>query len=100
MFKRVIWTGVGYGLGLGTSIYVQRKVRRAVDRAPERVRAEMSQRGRVVAQRARVITSDVRHIVRESREATRGGDPGDQIDLREAAAGPFGRIVRSTRSVA
>ncbi|MDH4168223.1 MAG: hypothetical protein OEW42_01410 [Acidimicrobiia bacterium] len=81
MFKRVIWTGVGYGLGLSSSIYVQRKVRRAVENAPEKVRSEAAARSRAAADRAKVIATEVRAVVRESR---RTDDPAtNTVDLRE-----------------
>ncbi|MDH3706107.1 MAG: hypothetical protein OES57_08570 [Acidimicrobiia bacterium] len=81
MFKRVIWTGVGYGLGFGSSIYVQRKVKRAVERAPDRVRAEAAVRSRAAADRAKVIVTEVRAVVRESRAATDADT--NTVDLRE-----------------
>ena len=81
MFKRVIWTGVGYGLGLSSSIYVQRKVRRAVEKTPEKVRSEAAARTRAAADRAKVIATEVRAVVRETRRL----DDADTntVDLRE-----------------
>ena len=43
MLKRVVWTGVGYSMGLASSIYVQRRVRRTVERyTPEQVRHDVA----------------------------------------------------------
>lgn len=81
MFKRVIWTGVGYGLGFGSSIYVQRKVKRAVERAPDLVRAEAAVRSRAAADRAKVIVSEVRSVVRESKALADA--ESNTVDLRE-----------------
>jgi len=58
--KRIIWTTVGYSLGLGSSVWVQRRVRRTVDRyAPAQVRSDIAERGR--------------HLVVDLREAARDG---------------------------
>ncbi len=64
--KRIIWTGVGYSLGLGSSIYVQRRVRRTVERfAPAQVRSDVADRGRAMAQRSRDLALDLRDAARE-----------------------------------
>lgn len=77
MFKRVIWTGVGYGLGMGTSLYVQRRVRRAiVSHTPDQLReTAVSQSRRAVdttrhlAHRARRYGINVAEATREGRAA-------------------------------
>ena len=80
MFKRATWTVVGYGLGVGSSIYVQRRVRRAVERyTPEHVRREVTQAGRRAADRARVLGADAVAAVREGRATMRSAE----IDLRD-----------------
>ena len=79
MFKRVVWTGVGYSLGLASSIYVQRRVRRTVERyAPEQVRNDVVVRGREVAERARGLVVDLRDAAQEGAAAMRR----EEIDLR------------------
>ena len=58
--KRIIWTTVGYSLGLGSSVWVQRRVKRTVERyAPAQVRDDLAERGR--------------HLVVDVREAARDG---------------------------
>lgn len=79
MFKRLIWTGVGYGLGVGSSVYVQRRVKRAVEQAPERIRAEASARSRAAAARARTLGTGIVAVVRESRAP----EDDNTVDLRE-----------------
>lgn len=64
--KRIIWTGVGYSLGITTSVYVQRRVKRAVERyAPAQVRSDVADRSRAVADRTREMVVDLRDAARE-----------------------------------
>lgn len=84
MMKRVVWTGMGYTLGIGTSLYVQRRVRRTVERyAPDQVRTQISATGRVVADRAREIALDLRDAAQEGAAAMRE----EQADLQAEFAG-------------
>jgi hypothetical protein len=63
--KRVFWLGVGYGAGLGTSLYAVRKVKAAARRyAPENLGERVS--GTVTG-----ISRDVRAAVSEGRSAMR-----------------------------
>lgn len=72
MPKRTFWATVGYGLGLGTSLYVQRRVRRTVRRyVPEDVRREVAVRGSELVRRARITGNEVVAAVREGRQAMR-----------------------------
>lgn len=65
MFKRAIWMGTGFGLGVTSSVWMKRAVRRRVHRyAPERVR-------RQVTTRARRVQRDVTHALAEGRQAMR-----------------------------
>jgi len=58
--KRIVWTTVGYSLGLGSSVWMQRRVKRTVERyAPAQVRSDLAERGR--------------HLVVDVREAARDG---------------------------
>lgn len=84
MMKRVVWTGMGYTLGIGTSLYVQRRVRRTVERyAPEQIRTQVSSTGRVVADRARGLALDLRDAVQEGAAAMRE----EQTELQAEFAG-------------
>ncbi len=70
--KRVFWSGFGYAAGLSTSIYVQRRVRRAVEHyTPEQVRHDVSVKGRQVAEKARDVVIDLREAAAEGAEAMR-----------------------------
>lgn len=61
MFKRARWLVTGAGVGFGTSLWLQRKVKRTAARyAPQRVTNELSR-----------ITGDVRAAVQEGRDAMR-----------------------------
>lgn len=65
MFKRVVWFGVGAATGLGSSVWVQRRVKRAAARyVPENVQREVSAR-------ARRLGADVRDAAAEGRAAMR-----------------------------
>ena len=78
--KRTFWAGVGYTLGLSTSIYVQRRVRRTVDRyAPQQIRNDVAAKGREVANRARNVAIDLRDAAHEGAAAMRR----EQRELRE-----------------
>ncbi|MDG1366651.1 MAG: hypothetical protein P8I99_15055 [Acidimicrobiales bacterium] len=71
--RRVFYTAAGYTLGVGTGWYVQRRLKRTVERvAPEQVRAEVADRSRQVADvgvqaatRARDLASSLREAAQE-----------------------------------
>lgn len=70
--KRTFWAATGYTLGLGTSWYVQKRVRRTVDRyAPEQVRADVADRSRQVAAKAKNAVVDIRDAANEGLGAMR-----------------------------
>ncbi len=70
--KRTFWTSVGYTLGVGTGWYVQRRVKRTVDRyAPEQVRSDVADRSRQAATRARDAVYDLRSAANEGLAAMR-----------------------------
>ncbi len=78
--KRTFWAGVGYTLGLSTSIYVQRRVRRTVDRyAPEQIRNDVTAKTREAANRARSVAIELREAAQEGVAAMRR----EQRELRE-----------------
>ena len=65
MFKRARWLVTGAGIGFGSSLWVQRRVKRAAARyAPQRVTNELTRT-------VKGITGDVRAAVQEGRDAMR-----------------------------
>ena len=88
MPKRTFWTTVGYSAGLASSVYVQRRVRRVVQRvAPPDVRSVVGARGSAIAGRARNAGDNVVGALREGRAAMRA----TERDLREEFGGPGAR---------
>ncbi len=70
--KRIFWSGVGYAAGISSSIYVQRRVRRAVEHyTPEQIRQDAAVRGRQVADKARDVVVDLREAAAEGADAMR-----------------------------
>lgn len=70
--KRVFWSSMGYAAGISTSIYVQKRVRRTVERyAPEQVRDDVAVRTRQTADRARDLVIDLRDAAAEGVDTMR-----------------------------
>ncbi len=70
--KRTFWTGLGYTVGLGTSVYVQRRLRRTAKRyAPQKARQQVAHHGRAVAQRAKKVVVDLRDAAQDGVAAMR-----------------------------
>ena len=70
--KRTFWTAAGYTMGLGTGWYVQRRVKKTVDRyAPEQVRSDVADKGRQAVNRARDAAVDLRDAANEGIAAMR-----------------------------
>ena len=64
--KRTFWAVAGYTAGLGTSLYVQKRVKKTVERvAPEQVRADVADRSRRAAGKARDAMVDIRDAANE-----------------------------------
>ncbi len=90
MFKRAIWTGIGYGLGVGSSVYVQHKVKKTVEATVERytpahIRDEALARGKDAAQRLRDGASDAIAVARNGSDAVqRGADAAREADASAA----------------
>ena len=58
--KRTFWAVAGYTAGLGTSLYVQKRVKKTVEQvAPEQVRADVADRSRRAAGKARDAMVDI-----------------------------------------
>lgn len=65
MFKRVFWLSVGVVVGWGGSLWLQRRMRRAIERyMPERLAVDVSNK-------ARSFGADLRDAAREGRAAMR-----------------------------
>ena len=70
--KRVFWSTFGYAAGIGSSLYVQKRVRRTVDRyAPEQVRTDVADRSRRAAAKAKDVVIDLREAATEGVETMR-----------------------------
>jgi hypothetical protein len=68
----MFWTTVGYSAGLASSVYLQRRVRRAVQRVtPVEVREAVGARGSDLVDRARRFGGTVRAAAQEGRTAMR-----------------------------
>ena len=91
MPKRTFWTTVGYGAGIASSVYVQRRVRRAVRRvAPAELREVVGARSSAIVDRARTVSDTVAGAVREGRAAMRE----TETDLRSQYTPPRLRRVQ------
>ncbi len=94
MFKRVVWTGVGYGLGLGSSVYVQRKVKKTVERyTPEHLRDEAVGRSKEAVNKVRDLGTDVFDVVQRVRAPDFGYDDGGEMnDIADVRDGAFDTV--------
>lgn len=70
--KRTFWAATGFTLGVGSSLYVQKRLRRAVERyTAEQVRQGVADAGRRAAARTRELIADLREAAQEGSEAMR-----------------------------
>ena len=78
--SRLLWLVASYVAGLGTALWLRRRVRRAVERCmPGRVRQRVTERSRAVACNARrSVQSRARRMVVGTRQVAQ--------DMREAVA--------------
>lgn len=89
MFKRVVWMGTGYGLGMGTSWWVKRKVQREVKQKVDRyVPPEVRTR---VESGAKNVTAAVKPRVEQGAQVVgpklvAGRERVREIQARRAAA--------------
>ncbi|MCH7790312.1 MAG: hypothetical protein IH940_12870 [Acidobacteria bacterium] len=104
MFKRTFWTAVGYSAGIGSSIYVQRRVRRTVQRyTPEHVRIQASTTTRRAVFGAKQVGRTVSDAYREGRHAMTQSNAELQREFPQAQSpgthpqrtAPRGRIIRT-----
>ena len=72
--KRTFYTALGYTLGVGTGWYVQRRVKRTVERvAPEHVRTEVADRSRQAADATVQAAAKARDFAIDLRDAAQEG---------------------------
>jgi hypothetical protein len=96
--KRILWSTVGYAAGLGTSVYVQRRVRRAVEYyTPEQVRRDVAVIGRQAADRARDVVIDLREAAAEGAEAMREREAELRREYAPDGPGATGASTRPHR---
>ena len=82
MPKRTFWFVTGTAAGLGTSLYVQRRVREAVERyVPEKVQERATEAAKKVA-------PAVRDAVVEGREAMRLREAEMRADVADRVSSP------------
>lgn len=96
--KRVFWSSVGYAAGLGSSVYVQRRVRRAVAQyTPERVRHDVAVVGRQMADRARGVVVDLRDAAADGVETMRAREDELRREFGTAPGAPNPHRARASR---
>ena len=72
--KRTFYTALGYTLGVGTGWYVQRRVKRTVERvAPEQMRAEVTDRSRQAVDYSKQAAGKARDLAVDLRDAAQEG---------------------------
>jgi hypothetical protein len=84
--KRTFWVGVGYGAGIASTVYVRRRVRRAV--GPRTIDA---------AGRARSAARGVRVAVSEGRAAMRETERELRAEYQPAQPSAGGSVKRNSR---
>ena len=81
--KRTFWAATGFTLGVGSSVYLQKRLRRAVERyTPEQVRHAVVGASKRVAARTRDLISDLRDAAQQGSETMRQ----EEQDLRSEFA--------------
>ena len=75
MFKRARWLMTGAGIGFGTSLWVQRSIKKKVARyAPQRVTNELTRTVKGITGDVRAAVQEGRDAMREREAALRGGN--------------------------
>jgi hypothetical protein len=74
MFKRVVWFGIGAGLGAGGSLWAERKVRRRMERyTPTGVAKQVTVAGRRIRDDLALAAEEGRRGMREREAELRDG---------------------------
>jgi hypothetical protein len=75
MFKRARWLVTGAGIGFGTSVWLQRKVKRTAARySPQRFSGELTRTVKGISTDVRAAVQEGREAMREREAALRGGN--------------------------
>ncbi|MCQ3813545.1 MAG: hypothetical protein KTU85_03885 [Acidimicrobiia bacterium] len=70
--KRTFWAATGFTLGVGSSLYVQRRLRRAVQRyTPENLRHDLGNATNRVVNQTKEFITDLRDAAQEGTETMR-----------------------------
>lgn len=97
MPKRLFWMGTGYATGAASSWWVQRKVKREVEKVlPAAVRNEVTNRVTAVRGRAVEVTtaSPIAQTAKSAWNRVRPGDAvGGEIDLTDRSEAPTLSVV-------
>ncbi len=100
MFKRAFWFSTGAAVGLGSSVWAGRKVKRAANRfMPEQVQREVGDRARRIGRDVRAAATEGRTAMRE-REAELRADVDSSArrragDDRTSTGAQSGEVYRS-----
>lgn len=72
--KRTFWAATGFTLGVGSSVYVRKRLRRAIKQyASEQVRNEATGTGKRVVQASKRVVKRTRDLLADVREAVEQG---------------------------
>jgi hypothetical protein len=85
MFKRATWLGVGFTLGVGTTVVAARKARRQLDRyKPNAMLGRATDRAASVRDQLTAALNDGRRAAREREAQLRARGPAWEQDARRA----------------
>ena len=88
MFKRATWLGVGFTIGVGTTVVAARKARQQLDRykphaVVDRVSINISDRASNLLDHVSAALDDGRAAAREREEELRTRTPRDEREVRQ-----------------
>jgi hypothetical protein len=82
MFKRVTWLGVGFGIGVGTTVVAARKAKQQIDRyKPNAVVDRVTDRAQVLRDHLSAAVDDGRRAAREREAELRAAGLGERTEL-------------------
>lgn len=72
--RRTFWAATGFTLGVGSSVYVRKRLRRAIQRyTPEQMRQEMTSASSRVTRAGKRVVAHTRDLLTDVREAIEQG---------------------------